>query len=146
MDGTAVNILLIDDDEIDVRIVLRALKEENVSNPVTVARDGIEALELLRDDREGTRLEKPVLILLDLNMPRMNGFKFLEVIREDPQLKGNIIFVLTSSRDDRDMLKAYEHNIAGYLLKSQVGTDFMQTIKMIKHFTFCVQFPPAGDP
>ncbi|RUP22418.1 response regulator, partial [Methylobacterium sp.] len=79
--GSTVNILLVDDDEVDVQGLKRAFKKSKIGNPITVARDGIEALEILRGQNGRERLPKPHLVLLDLNMPRMNGIEFLEAVR-----------------------------------------------------------------
>jgi CheY-like chemotaxis protein len=145
METKTVHIMLEEDDHVDVRIIKRALQKEKISNPIVVAKDGLEALAMLKGTEGIDRVPWPFLILLDLNMPRMNGFEFLQVIREDKTLHNNIVFVLTTSADDADKVKAYEHHIAGYLVKSQVGNDFMRLIKMLDHFMISVEFPPLAD-
>ena len=142
-DAPTVHILLVEDDEIDVRAVRHSLAKQKVSNPLHVAADGVEALEMLRGERGHERLPRPFLILLDLNMPRMNGLEFLDALRQDPELRSAIVFVLTTSNDDRDKMAAYAHNVAGYLLKQDVGDNFMKAIRMIDLFTISVQFPVA---
>jgi CheY-like chemotaxis protein len=137
-----VHILLVEDDEIDVRIVRDAMEKCAVVNPVTVARDGVEALEILRGENGHPPLPRPFLILLDLNMSRMNGFRFLERLREDERLKNSVVFVLTSSNAERDKVEAYEFNVAGYLLKYQAGTDFAKSIDLIRQYMRVVEFPP----
>lgn len=142
MSGVAVNILLVEDDELDVRIIKRALKQEKISNPIVVAKDGVEAIEILEGKAGLPTLNRPYLILLDLNMPRMNGLEFLETLRKKPQLKDSVVFVLTTSEADEDILAAYSFNVAGYLLKSRAGEDFLNNIKMLDNFLLTVQFPP----
>jgi len=136
-----VNILLVEDDEIDVRSVKRAFQTQKIANPIFQASDGVEALEMLRGEAGHAPLPRPYLILLDLKMPRMNGIQFLHEIRADTELHDSIVFVLTTSDDDRDKVAAYEKNVAGYLLKQDVGDDFMNAIRMLDYFTISVQFP-----
>src|SRR5690606_38990460 len=113
--------LLVEDDEIDVMTVRRAFRQNHISNPLVVANDGIEALELLRrgDLPKGRRI-----ILLDLNMPRMNGIEFLQELRKDPELASIPVVVLTTSNDDHDKVKAYDLHVAGYLVKPVTFTNF----------------------
>jgi CheY-like chemotaxis protein len=137
-----VNILLVEDDEIDVRVVKKAIADQRIINPLFVASDGVEALEMLRGEGGRERVPQPYMILLDLKMPRMNGIQFLEAIRDDPELRTSVVFVLTTSDDDRDKLAAYEKNVAGYLLKQDVGDGFMNAIRMLDLFAISVHFPP----
>lgn len=95
---STVNLLLVEDDEVDVQGLKRAFAKSRIGNPITVARDGIEALEILRGENGQAKLAKPHLILLDLNMPRMNGLEFLEAIRADEDLKTSVVFMITTSR------------------------------------------------
>lgn len=141
-----VSILLVEDDEIDVRAVKQAFKKEKVSNQIFIANDGVEALEFLRGEAGRERVPRPYLILLDLKMPRMNGLQFLDEIRKDPELHESIVFVLTTSDDDRDKVAAYEKNVAGYLLKDNAAGDFMNAVRMLEFFVISVQFPPSLDP
>ena len=143
-DPTTVHILLVEDDEIDARAVLRGLRKCHIGNETTVAKDGIEALQLLRGEEGRTRIPRPYLILLDLNMPRMNGLEFLQEIREDPELENSIVFVLTTSDDDRDIVAAYGSHVAGYVLKSEAGDDFLKLVQMLEKFVITVHFPPDG--
>lgn len=130
-----VQILLIDDDSVDVMAFKRAIKKHKLLNPVYTAQDGLEALALLRGEHgEAGALKKPYIILLDLNMPRMGGLEFLEELRQDPQLHGSVVFVLTTSEDDRDKTQAYEHHIAGYIIKSHLGKDFVNLLSMLKPY------------
>lgn len=95
--------LLVEDDEIDVMSVQRAMKREGIANPLVVARDGVEALEILRGDDPVRSVPSQVIILLDLNMPRMNGHEFLRSLRDDPNLAPMVVFVLTSSKLEADI-------------------------------------------
>ena len=97
MDGKTVNILLVEDDEIDAEMVMRSLRKVRISNPITIARNGYEALNVLRGEDGYERLPRPYLILLDIKMPRMDGLEFLQAIRQDADLLQSIVFVLTTS-------------------------------------------------
>ena len=138
-----VEVLLVDDDDIDATALKRAFRERNIANPIRRARDGMHALEVLRGQDEHESVNHPYLIILDLNMPRMSGQEFLEELRKDYRLQSSIVFVLTTSNDDRDKMQAYEKNIAGYLLKSNVGEDFENLIELLDHYWRYVEFPPS---
>lgn len=140
-----VNILLVDDDRVDVLAVKEALEEANIANPVYVAEDGVKALEVLRGSSKDDHIPMPYLILLDLNMPRMSGIEFLKELRADPKLRSSIVFVLTTSNDDRDRVAAYSFNIAGYVVKSQLGKDFINLIRLLEDYKITVQFPLEVD-
>lgn len=135
-----VTILLVDDDDIDSMGVMRALKRLKILNTVVRARDGAEGLALLRDP---FAVRRPYLVLLDLNMPRMNGLEMLEELRSDKALSSSIVFVLTTSKADEDNMAAYKHNVAGYIVKSQVGDGFMRVMEMLDHYWRVVEFPVA---
>ena len=137
-----VNFLIVDDDQVDVRAVKRGLLQHKLANPVFVASDGQEALDLLRGANGRKRLPRPYLILLDLNMPRMNGIRFLEEVRCDPELHDSIVFVLTTSSSDQDLVAAYNQHIAGYIVKSDAGAEFLRLVQMLERFVLVVQFPP----
>jgi len=132
------NILLVEDDEVDVMNVKRAFTKHNITNPLFVAGDGIEALEMLRsnDVPQGRRI-----VLLDLNMPRMNGIEFLREVRNDPKLAATPIVVLTTSNDDRDKVDAYKLNVAGYLLKPVTFTSFCDLMVALNKYWSLVELP-----
>ncbi|CCQ74321.1 response regulator [Magnetospira sp. QH-2] len=136
-----VTVLLVDDDEVDVEGVKRAFAEHKIANPVRVARDGVEGLEILRGTNGQVMLDRPYLILLDINMPRMNGFEFLEALRADPDLKQSVVFMLTTSATDEDRARAYDQNIAGYIVKSRAGIGFLETVTMLDHYWRVVELP-----
>jgi CheY-like chemotaxis protein len=136
-----VNLLLVEDDEVDVQGLKRAFAKSRIGNPITVARDGIEALEFLRGENGRQKLAKPHLILLDLNMPRMNGLEFLEAIRADEDLKKSIVFMITTSKAEEDRAHAYEHHVAGYIVKQDPANTFMQAVALLEHYWKIVEFP-----
>jgi len=140
-----VNILLVEDDNIDAKAFLRAMKKLKITNPVTIARDGIEAWELLKGNGEA-RIERPNLVILDINMPRMNGLELLRTIREDAEMHNLIVFVLTTSNDERDKFDAYDLNVAGYMLKSDLGGSFMGAVNLVDQYWRVVEFPAAVAP
>ncbi len=139
-----VNLFIVEDDEVDVRAIKRALEKQHVANPMFTARDGVEALQILRGQDGHEKLPHPCLIMLDLNMPRMNGIAFLRALRADPELADSIVFVLTTSNSEEDRTAAYKEHVAGYLLKSKAktGEDLFKVVKMVEAFVLVVQFPP----
>lgn len=142
MSGRTVNVLLVEDNVIEQEAVRRAFKREHIGNPIITAVDGIEALALLRGGNGGAEaLPRPYLILLDLNMPRMNGLEFLTELRADPELRDSIVFVLTTSRSDEDRVASYNLNVAGYIVKSDVGAGFVRLLGLLDHYWRIVEFP-----
>ena len=138
-DTKQLNILLVEDDELDVMNVQRAFKKNNISNPLFVAGDGVEALRLLRGEGKTPQLPRSrLIILLDLNMPRMGGIEFLRALRQDPALRPITVIVLTTSDEERDKVEAYNLNVAGYILKPitlQAFVEIMATLN--KYWTVC---------
>lgn len=131
------NILLVEDDEVDIMNVKRAFKKNKISNPLFIARNGLEALSMLRGNKE-EGIEKlnppPKVILLDINMPRMGGLEFLQIIRNDPELKALSVFIMTTSDEESDKLTAYKLNVAGYILKPLSFERFVQAISVLDHY------------
>ena len=138
MAATEVTILLVDDDDIDIELAKRAFKKARIANPIVTAGNGEEALKLLRNG-----INRPYIVLLDLNMPRMNGIEFLEQIRSDENLADTVVFVLTTSDADRDKWAAYKNQVAGYILKTNVGSGFVELISLLEHYWRIVELP--GD-
>ena len=136
-----VNLLLVEDDEVDIQGLKRAFAKSRIGNPITVARDGIEALEFLRGENGRPKLAKPYLILLDLNMPRMNGLEFLEAIRADEDLKRSVVFMITTSKAEEDKARAYDQHVAGYIVKQDPANTFMQAVALMEHYWKIVEFP-----
>lgn len=135
------HILVVDDDEVDRRAIVRALRKRGIDNPITEASNGLDALSILRGE-VATELTWPYIVLLDINMPRMNGIEFLAALRADRQLSNAIAFVLTTSDNERDMVAAYQQHISGYVLKTHAGRDFINLITMLELFSITVNFPP----
>src|ERR1700761_7136073 len=107
----AFSLLLVDDDDVAAEAVVRGLRKHEMQCPIVVAEDGKTALQVLRGEHE-RKIEAPLLVLLDLNMPRMNGIEFLRELRSDAELKSTVVFVLTTSGADVDRARAYDENIA----------------------------------
>lgn len=118
--GRSVPILLVEDDDIDIEAVRRTLRRADIDNPVHIAHDGVEALDMLYGRSGSERITQPCVILLDINMPRMDGLQFLEVRHGGINLKQSVVFILTTSDRRHDKMRAYELNIAGYLLKNDL--------------------------
>ena len=133
-----VNILLVEDDEVDVMNVRRAFKKNNIMNPLFVAGNGLEALEILR---QGNVPAERRLVLLDLNMPKMGGIEFLRELRADPELRPTPVVVLTTSNDDRDRVEAYNLNVAGYILKPVTLANFIETMATLNKYWMLSEFP-----
>jgi CheY-like chemotaxis protein len=132
------NILVVDDDDVDVMNVQRAFKKGNIPNPLFVAGDGLQGLEVLR----GNAFPKTNrLVLLDLNMPRMNGIEFLRELRADPELKATTVVVLTTSNDTRDKVEAYNLNVAGYLTKPVTFGNFVDLMVTLNKYWMLVELP-----
>ena len=140
-----VHILLAEDDQIDEKAFLRAIEKLRITNPVTVARDGVEAWDILKGNNGKPPLPRPNLLVLDINMPRMNGLELLERIRDDADLHDSIVFMLTTSNDEEDKIEAFNLNVAGYMLKSDVGNSFVKAVELVENYWRVVEFPRAAD-
>ena len=132
------NILLVEDDEVDVMNVQRAFRSSKIANPLFVAANGEEALEMLR---AGQIPRERRLVLLDLNMPRMNGIEFLRALRADPELSATTVVVLTTSNDERDRVNAYNLNVAGYILKPVTFQNFCDAMSTLNKYWTLVEMP-----
>jgi len=141
MIGETVTILLVDDDQVDRKAIRRAFQTLKIANPIVEVADGDEALQRLRGTDGHEKVAFPCLMLLDLNMPRMGGIELLTVLRSDPELHRMIVFVMTTSAAEEDMLQAYDHNVAGYVVKQRIGQDFLGAIAMLEAYWKVVQFP-----
>ena len=132
------NILLVEDDEVDVMNVRRAFQKNHITNPLFVATNGVDALEQLR----GGKIPRDRrIVLLDLNMPQMNGIEFLREIRRDPELNLMPVVVLTTSNDERDRIEAYNLNVAGYLLKPVTFSNFCEVMAALNKYWALVELP-----
>lgn len=137
------NILLVEDDLLDVMNVQRAFKKNNITNPLQVASDGVEALQILRGihPTQPRLPEDRRLILLDLNMPRMNGIEFLHALRDDPELAMTTVIVLTTSDEERDKVEAYKLNVAGYILKPVTLAAFVEIMAALNKYWTVSELP-----
>lgn len=133
------NILLVEDDKVDVMNVQRSFKKANISNPLYVASNGVEALEILHNQSATVTMpETRRLVLLDLNMPKMGGIEFLKELRADSKLRLTPVIVLTTSDQERDRIEAYNLNVAGYILKPVTFTNFAEVMATLnRYWTLC---------
>ena len=131
-------ILLIEDDHVDAMIVKRALTQIKVPNRLDIAVDGEEALALLKNPNH----ENPCLILLDLNMPRMNGLEFLDVFKQDATLKRIPVIVLTSSGETQDKINSFNFGVAGYFQKPIEYQQFVEIVKIIDRYWTLSELSP----
>jgi CheY-like chemotaxis protein len=123
--------LLVEDDRVDIMTVQRALKKIKVSNPLYVARTGVEALGMLRGDGYPVIEPRPSLILLDLNLPKMGGIEFLKELRADPVLRPMRVIVLTSSDEPSDQAAAFEYEVDDYVVKPHSFDEFSNAMSII---------------
>ena len=136
------HILLVEDDELDVMNVQRAFKKNNISNPLFVATNGLEALEMLRGTGPGPHVPpNRRIILLDLNMPKMGGIEFLRELRKDPDLLPLTVIILTTSDEDRDKVEAYKLNVAGYILKPVTLQAFVEIMATLNKYWTVNELP-----
>ncbi|MBZ0167489.1 MAG: response regulator [Candidatus Omnitrophica bacterium] len=132
-----INILLVEDSEVDVKITLRAFRNTLPATNVLVANDGIEALEFLRNEGRFAELEKypkPDVILMDINMPKLNGFDALRKLKEDGQLRSIPVIMLTSSNNEQDVAMSYSGGAAGYIQKPVNYGDFCEVVKKFNDY------------
>jgi len=137
-------ILLVEDDEIDRLAVRRAFKQLGMEPEIIEAADGEEALAIIDGRSDKQRPRSPFVILLDINMPRMSGHEFLDVIRsraDDPDIRDAIVFVLSTSSAEGDIKQAYAKHVAGYLVKDDFDSGLMPVVEMIKSYCDVVAFP-----
>jgi CheY-like chemotaxis protein len=130
-------ILLVEDDDVDVMTVRRALGDLKVLNPLRVAGDGEEALDLLR----GADALRPCVILLDINMPRMNGIEFLREAKADAVLRSIPVVVLTTSREEQDRIDSFDLSVAGYMIKPADYLKFVEVIRTIDMYWTLSELP-----
>ena len=134
-------ILLVEDDGVDVMTVERALKDLNIKNQLVNKADGEEALEYLRTNGN----KKPCIILLDLNMPKMNGIEFLKFVKADKSLKKIPVVVLTTSSQQRDIVESFKLSAAGYIVKSIDYAKFVKAISAVNLYWTLSELPSNGD-
>jgi len=130
-------ILLLEDDQVDAMTVKRALKDINVTNSLDIVHDGEEALTFLKNPEN----EKPGIILLDLNMPKMNGIEFLKIAKKDDSLKKIPVVVLTTSKEDQDKVDSFNLGVAGYMIKPVDYRKFVEVVKTIDIYWTLSELP-----
>jgi len=136
-----VSILMVEDDDLDVEVFKMALEKEKLVNPLVRANNGEEALEILHNTHSSKSIERPYLVLMDINMPRMNGLECLQEMRKDPKLKDSVVFIMTTSDDERDIYEAYNLNVAGYIVKSSLGESFLKAIQLLDKYFHAIVLP-----
>jgi CheY-like chemotaxis protein len=130
-------ILLVEDDEVDIMTIRRALKEIHVGNPLVTQENGEQALAYLRDPST----EKPCIILLDLNMPIMNGIEFLQIAKNDEQLRRFPVVVLTTSEEQQDKVNSFNLSVAGYMAKPVSYRQFVEVMRSIDLYWSISEMP-----
>ncbi len=133
-----IEILMVEDSPSDARLAIEALHEAKISNRMSHVEDGVEALQFLRRQGPYKEVPRPDLILLDLNLPRMDGRQLLEEIKQDPDLRVIPVVVLTTSRSEQDVLRSYQLHANCYITKPVDFVQFMQVVKSIEHFWLTV--------
>jgi len=134
-------ILLVEDDDIDAMTVERALKQIHVVNKLVHRLNGEDALEYLRNEPDN----RPCVILLDLNMPRMNGIEFLRVVKADSELRRIPVVVLTTSRDEQDKVESFDLSVAGYMVKPADYQKFVEAMRAIDIYWTLSELPETSD-
>lgn len=133
-DAKAGHLLHVEDDELCIIGLERAFRKANITNPILVAHDGFQALDMLRGTNGRERIPHPYVILLDLNMPRMGGIEFLRELRKDLEFKKSDVFVMTTSSAEEDRIQAYDLGVSGYILKSNPASAFLQATALLDSY------------
>ncbi|TWU47512.1 Response regulator rcp1 [Rubripirellula tenax] len=132
-------VMVVEDDFVDVELVKRGIRARKLNYGLLTSSDGNQALEMLRSDKLTHEERERLIVFLDINMPGMNGHQFLTKLREDPNLRRTIVFVLTTSDHPRDKQMAYDNNVAGYFVKSNLE-GLLDTVAV---YVENVEFPPV---
>ena len=140
MDENLIKVLLVEDDDIDAEEVKRSFKKSRIMNPLVRAKDGQDALDLLRAN--DNQLVGEVVVLLDLNMPRMNGHEFLKEVRNDPELTKLPIFVITSSDEESDIDSAYKAHVSGYIIKPINKGEMVKVLENLNAYWAMIRVSP----
>lgn len=135
-----IRVLLVEDDEVDRMAIIRGLDRAGLDAEIRVATDGVDALALLRGENVPA-MERPYVVLLDLNLPRLDGLSVLKEMRSDPKLKRDVVFVLSTSDNDEERRTAYDHLIAGYIVKGKMGRDISGLIDLLTSYWQVVALP-----
>ena len=142
MSHKSLTILHIEDDDIDSMVMGRAFKTLEIPHPIVRAHDGLDALNMLKGENGKEKLNPlPDIVIIDLNMPRMNGIEFLQEIRSDENLRHLLVYVITTSNDEKDKAQAFRYNVAGYILKPVNLESFKEVLSALKNFWNICEFP-----
>lgn len=133
--------LIVDDDQVSVMAMQRAMRKLRIVNETHVCSDGQQALDFLRAEASIEGALPPYVVTLDLNMPRMGGLEFLDAVRADPMLSKVVIFVFTTSDVPKDVQKAYDHNVAGYIIKEKPSETFAEALDMLDAYARIIELP-----
>jgi CheY-like chemotaxis protein len=135
------NILLVEDDDGDAKALQRAFQKAKIANTIVRAADGMEALDMLKGANGKEKMSPPYILLVDLNLPRMNGIQLVQALRKENDLRHSVVFILTTSKRDEDKLAAYDLNVAGYILKETAGQDFLNLVGLVDCYWRIVEMP-----
>lgn len=141
MSMSGMQILHVDDDDVEREAVARGLRRSDLPATLHTASDGVEALDILRRNGALGPDAKPYLVLLDWKMPRMNGAEFLAELRDDPELRNTVVFVLSTSNDQTDIDQAYEQLAAAYIVKDRAGSNFTRLTDLLMAYCDVVELP-----
>lgn len=133
------SVLIVEDDDVSAESITRSLRKVAPDIGIIHAEEGKTAIAILEKTHPDKVIKSPFLVLLDLNMPVMNGFEFLEYIRDSKNLQDTVIFILTTSNDDTDRSRAYANNVAGYMVKSEVGPQFAKLATLLNAYKNAVE-------
>jgi len=142
--ATDFKILLVEDNPADIRLTIEAIQENKIVNKLDVVKDGVEAINFLKQKGKYTKASRPNLILLDLNLPKKNGFDVLKEIKQDQDLKRIPVVILTISSNEEDLLKAYNLHANCYINKPLDIKEFYKIVKLIGDFWFKIVKLPEG--
>ncbi len=145
MSTKPMSILLVEDDPADARLTVEAFKEGKVSNNLNVVEDGVEAMSYLRQEGDYAEAPRPDIILLDLNLPRKDGREVLAEIKEDPDLRRIPVIILTTSRDERDIITTYNLHGNCYIIKPVDLDGFIKVVMLIEDFWLTTVKLPNGN-
>ncbi|ACO45919.1 response regulator [Deinococcus deserti] len=143
LSASPIEILLVEDSEPDIHLTREAFSEAGIANTLHIARDGVEALELLRCCPDRPRIPRPDVILLDINMPRMNGLELLEELKRDPDLMTIPVIMLTTSQAEEDVLRSYQAYAASYVVKPVEFDRFYEAIRALGRYMLTIVRPPG---
>ncbi|MBD3676773.1 MAG: response regulator [Rhodobacteraceae bacterium] len=135
------NILVVEDNDFDVKRITRGFGKLGYDRPVIRARDGLDALEILRGEGARAKLSSPVVVLLDLNMPRLGGIEFLDELRADPTLCNTPVFVITTSDYHKDVRQAHERQVNGYFVKPTSSDEMVHVLRTLSDFWESCVYP-----